>query len=126
MDYTLVHYDSERWERRAYEHMKRAFVARGWPVPELSFDPELASRGLIIDVELGNLVKANRFGYVRNACHGTRMLGFEGWRDAYGTAPVDLAESALGVPEHAVLAVRGLPVRAARRPARRRASRSRA
>ncbi len=93
MDYTLVHYDSERWERRAYEHMKRAFIARGWPVQELSFEPELASLGLVIDVELGNLVKANRFGHVRNACHGTKMLGFEGWREAYGTAPIDLAEA---------------------------------
>ncbi len=93
MDYTLVHYDSQRWERRAYDYMKRVFSARGWPVDEISFDPECAALGLVIDLELGNLVKANRFGHVRNACHGTKMLGFEGWRDAYGTAPVDLAEA---------------------------------
>jgi len=93
MDYTLIHYDTERWERRAYEYMLLTFVARGWPVAELSFDPELASLGLVIDVELGNLVKANRFGHVRNACHGTRMLDFDGWHKAYGTAPIDLAES---------------------------------
>jgi 5'-nucleotidase len=93
MDYTLVHYDSERWERSAYEYMKRAFLARGWPVSHLSFEPELASLGLIIDLEQGNLVKANRFGHVRNACHGTAMLDFESWRAAYGSAPIDLAES---------------------------------
>jgi 5'-nucleotidase len=93
MDYTLVHYDSQRWERSAYEYMKRAFVARGWPVAALVFDPELVSLGLVMDLELGNLVKANRFGHVRNASHGTAMLGFEGWRDAYGTAPIDLGES---------------------------------
>jgi len=93
MDYTLVHYDTERWERRAYEHMQLGFAARGWPVQELTFQPELASLGLVIDTELGNLVKANRFGHVRNACHGTQMLDFEGWREAYGTAPIDLGES---------------------------------
>lgn len=93
MDYTLVHYDSQRWERSAYEYMKRAFAARGWPVAGLEFDPDLVSLGLVMDLERGNLVKANRFGHVRNASHGTAMLGFEGWRDAYGTAPIDLAES---------------------------------
>ena len=93
MDYTLVHYDSQRWERSAYEYMKRAFVARGWPVAGLEFDPEMVSLGLVMDVERGNLVKANRFGHVRNASHGTDMLGFEGWREEYGTAPIDLGES---------------------------------
>jgi len=93
MDYTLVHYDSERWEQSAYEYMKRAFEARGWPVHQLRFDPELATLGLVIDVERGNLVKANRFGHVRNAAHGTAMLDFEAWRAAYGTAPIDLAEA---------------------------------
>jgi 5'-nucleotidase len=93
MDYTLVHYDSERWERSAYEYMKRAFAARGWPVAGLEFDPDLVSLGLVMDLERGNLVKANRFGHVRNASHGTSMLGFEGWREEYGTAPIDLAET---------------------------------
>lgn len=93
MDYTLVHYDSQRWEKSAYEYMKRAFLARGWPVAELEFDPDLVSLGLVMDLEQGNLVKANRFGHVRNAAHGTRMLGFEGWREVYGTAPIDLGES---------------------------------
>ncbi len=93
MDYTLVHYDSERWERSAYEYMKRAFLARGWPVAGLRFEPELVSLGLIMDLERGNLVKANRFGHVRNASHGTSMLGFEGWREEYGTAPIDLADA---------------------------------
>jgi 5'-nucleotidase len=93
MDYTLVHYDSERWERSAYDYMKRAFAARGWPVAGLEFDPDLVSLGLVMDLERGNLVKANRFGHVRNASHGTAMLGFEGWREEYGTAPIDLAET---------------------------------
>ena len=31
-------------------------------------------RGLVIDKERGNLVKADRFGYVKRAMHGTTML----------------------------------------------------
>lgn len=31
-------------------------------------------RGLVMDKERGNLVKADRFGYVKRAMHGTKML----------------------------------------------------
>lgn len=74
MDYTLVHYNVEAWERAAYEHMQRKLVARGWPVEHLRFDPALVIRGLMVDRELGNLIKANRFGYVKHASHGLRRL----------------------------------------------------
>ena len=46
----------------------------GFPVDGLSFDPDLVIRGLVIDKEKGNLVKADRFGYVKRAMHGTTML----------------------------------------------------
>ncbi len=36
--------------------------------------PSPARRGLIMDTELGNLVKADRFGFIKRAMHGTRML----------------------------------------------------
>jgi HAD superfamily 5'-nucleotidase-like hydrolase len=49
-------------------------------------------RGLVIDTELGNLVKADRFGYVKRASHGTRRLGFDDQRQAYARTQVDLAE----------------------------------
>ena len=45
MDYTLIHYHVERWEARAYEHARRRFVADGWPVGDLEFDPALAIAG---------------------------------------------------------------------------------
>jgi 5'-nucleotidase len=92
MDYTLIHYDSVEWERRAYEHVRERFLGRGWPVEDLRFDPDLAVLGLIIDLEHGNIVKANRFGYVKRAAHGTRMLDFEEQRDLYARAVVDLAK----------------------------------
>lgn len=92
MDYTLVHYHVSEWERRAYEHTRGRFQSLGWPVAQLEFDPTAVVRGLVLDVELGNVVKANRFGYVRKAKHGTRTLGFDELRVAYGRTVVDLSE----------------------------------
>jgi HAD superfamily 5'-nucleotidase-like hydrolase len=92
MDYTLVHYRVDEWERRAYEHLQRKFTDLGWPVGDLAFDPTLIVRGLVIDTELGNVVKANRFGYVKRAYHGTRRLDFEEQRREYARTVVDLAD----------------------------------
>jgi HAD superfamily 5'-nucleotidase-like hydrolase len=92
MDYTLVHYRAEQWERRAFEHCQRRLAEQGWPTEDLSFDGELVIRGLIIDTELGNLVKANRFGFIKRAFHGTKLLGFEEQRATYARTMIDLAE----------------------------------
>src|SRR6185295_4795904 len=93
MDYTLVHYRVEAWERLAYEHMRAALATRGWPVGELQFDPDLVIRGLIIDTQLGNIVKANRFGFVKRAFHGTRLIEYEEQRKLYTRTMVDLSEA---------------------------------
>jgi HAD superfamily 5'-nucleotidase-like hydrolase len=92
MDYTLIHYRVDQWERRAYEHIKQRLSVAGWPVSELQFVHDLAVRGLIIDVELGNVLKANRFGYVKKAFHGTKELDFEMQRRVYSRVVVDLSE----------------------------------
>jgi HAD superfamily 5'-nucleotidase-like hydrolase len=92
MDYTLVHYREDEWERRAYEHTRRRLGDRGWPVDQLRFDPEAVTRGLVLDLELGNVVKANRFGYVIRAAHGTRLLDFDELRRTYARTMVDLSE----------------------------------
>ncbi len=93
LDYTLVHYRVEPWERTAYEHLRTKLADLGLPSGDLDFDPELVTRGLIIDTDLGNLVKANRFGYVTRACHGTRPIEFERQRELYGRTLIDLAEA---------------------------------
>lgn len=90
MDYTLVHYRVAEWERQAHERARLALASRGWPVEDLTFDPEFVTLGLILDLELGNIVKANRFGYVTRACHGTRMLDFEEQRRLYSRVLVDI------------------------------------
>lgn len=92
MDYTLVHYKTDAWERRAYEHLQRRLLAAGHPVQELSFDESFVIRGLILDLELGNVLKANRFGYVKRAFHGTRLMEYEAQRQAYSRMIVDLSD----------------------------------
>ncbi|MEX0821805.1 MAG: HAD-IG family 5'-nucleotidase [Rhodothermales bacterium] len=93
MDYTLIHYRMEAWEERAYVMLKRRLSEQGWPVGGLEFDAELSLRGLIIDTERGNLVKCNRFGYVKRAYHGTRPLPYEELREVYERTLVDLNEA---------------------------------
>lgn len=92
MDYTLIHYRTEAWEQAAYEHLRQRLAALGWPVGELSFDPSFVIRGLVLDLELGNIVKPNRFGYVKRAYHGTVELGYEEQRRVYARTIVDLSE----------------------------------
>ncbi len=92
MDYTLIHYDVTAWERRAYAHLKQKLVDLGWPVADLEFDPELIVRGLVLDVESGNVVKPNRFGYVNRAFHGTSEMEFGAQRSVYSRAIVDLTD----------------------------------
>eukprot|EP01018_Ginkgo_biloba_P025931 Gb_02845 [translate_table: standard] len=90
MDYTLIHYNVVAWEGRAYEYGMDNLRNMGYPVDGLKFDPDLVIRGLIMDKEKGNLVKADRFGYVKRAMHGTRMLSNRSVSEMYGRELVDL------------------------------------
>ena len=93
MDYTLVHYHTREWEEQAYEDTRARLALRGLDVEGLAFDPHLVRPGLVLDLEYGNAVKPNRFGFVKQACHGTRMLGVEELRKVYAREIIDLSES---------------------------------
>ena len=93
MDYTLVHYQVDRWENEAFEHGREMLAARGWPVDNLVFEPRKVILGLAFDLDLGNIVKATRFGYVIRAQHGTRPLGYDDMREAYSGDFVELGEA---------------------------------
>ncbi len=92
MDYTLTQYKAEAFEELAFSRACSRLAALGWPVGELSFDPNLTARGLVVDQDLGNLVKATRFGWVVRAKHGSRFLDHDEIRRAYGGTHVDLSE----------------------------------
>ncbi|KAL6763622.1 putative cytosolic purine 5-nucleotidase [Haematococcus lacustris] len=84
MDYTLIHYSVDAWEGRAFAYGLDTLRQQGVPVDGLQFDPNLVIRGLIMDKEKGNLIKADRFGLVKRAMHGTRMLSWQAIREEYG------------------------------------------
>ncbi|CAK9215609.1 unnamed protein product [Sphagnum troendelagicum] len=90
MDYTLIHYNVNAWEGRAYQYGMNNLRSMGYPVDGLKFDPDLVIRGLILDKEKGNLVKADRFGYIKRAMHGTKMLSNRAISELYGRELVDL------------------------------------
>jgi HAD superfamily 5'-nucleotidase-like hydrolase len=92
MDYTLTQYHAEAWEECAFGHARDRLGALGWPVESLTFDAGMVSRGLVMDLELGNLLKATRFGWVIRAAHGTEFLDYRQLRRAYAGTLVDLAE----------------------------------
>ncbi len=92
MDYTLVHYDIEVWEKAAFDRTRELLAEREFPVESLAFDPEKRIQGLVFDMELGNLVKATRFGYIIRAHHGTRTLKYGEVRQAYSGTFVNLSE----------------------------------
>lgn len=90
MDYTLIQYNVMAWEGRAYDYGMANLKGMGFPVDGLEFDPNLVIRGLVMDKEGGNLVKADRFGYVKRAMHGTKMLSTRAVSEMYGRELVDL------------------------------------
>lgn len=90
LDYTLVHYNVAEWERLAFEHLREKLLELGWPVGQMEFDPHIVSRGLLVDRELGNVVKANRFGYIKHAYHGCTELSHEDRGRIYSRVLVDL------------------------------------
>ncbi|PRW58251.1 5 -nucleotidase domain-containing 4 isoform X1 isoform A [Chlorella sorokiniana] len=90
LDYTIIHYDVDAWEGKAYMYGLQSLREMGCPVEGLRFDRSLVIRGLIMDTELGNLVKADRFGFVKRAMHGTRMLSPAEVRESYGRELVNL------------------------------------
>jgi 5'-nucleotidase len=92
MDYTLVHYDVEAWEGAAFAAAKSILLQEGLAVESLAFDHTAFSRGLVLDLQYGNVVKANRFGYPKRASHGTVMLPWREQRDLYARTFVDLRD----------------------------------
>ncbi len=93
MDYTLIHYNVDAWERAAFTHARDRLAAEGWPIGNLTFDPDEFTLGLVFDLQLGNVVKATRFGYVVRAQHGSHVLTFEEQRNAYRETEVQLSRS---------------------------------
>ena len=92
MDYTLVRYKEDEWEQAAFEHARGFLAEHGWPVGDLVFDAAAFTTGLVFDLDLGNVCKATRFGYVVKAQHGAETMSFDQMRNAYREAIVELSD----------------------------------
>jgi 5'-nucleotidase len=93
MDYTLVGYHAAEWEARAYNYLKENLIAHGWDsgaLARLTFDPLRVIRGTVVDCAQGNLLKVNRFGFIKAAYHGTQRLSAREVRAQYSSPVVDL------------------------------------
>jgi HAD superfamily 5'-nucleotidase-like hydrolase len=87
MDYTLAIYRQAEMDRLSIEATVSKLVDRGYPEELLSmkYRTDFPVRGLLIDRKLGNVLKMDRYRYVKTAYHGFRRLTREERRRAYHT-----------------------------------------
>lgn len=77
MDYTLADYDKEAFESLAFQiTIEKLIHGKNYPeeIRRISYQPGIMIRGLIVDKQTGNLLKATGFEYVLRAFHGRRKL----------------------------------------------------
>jgi len=90
MDYTLAQYIPETFELLAHRGaMDKLVNFMDYPaeIRDLpGYDPNFFQRGLMIDKELGNIIKLDRHSYVKVAYHGTRPMGKEERTTIYGSS----------------------------------------
>lgn len=87
MDYTLAVYRQAEMDRLSIEATVGKLVERGYPeqLREMKYRTDFPVRGLLIDRKLGNVLKMDRYRYVKTAYHGFRRLTREERRRAYHT-----------------------------------------
>lgn len=93
MDYTLVRYNTEAFERDTHKLVLEKLHERlGYPkeITELKFEYSSVIQGLTLDRQRGNLLKVSRFGKVKSATHGTTPLSFNMQQSIYSNSVIDL------------------------------------
>lgn len=76
MDHTLAIYNREAFEALAFRETLIKFIEAGYPeeLLKLKFDPNFLIRGLMVDMDRGNLLKVDGHKYVKIAFHGKKRL----------------------------------------------------
>jgi HAD superfamily 5'-nucleotidase-like hydrolase len=93
MDYTLVPYDTKKFEQLTHTlAVDRLVTARGYPesVRTLTFDFSRAIVGLVVDKRHGNLLQLNRYNKVKASYHGLKEVPFKEQNELYRYIAVDL------------------------------------
>ena len=87
MDYTLALYHQDKLESLSIElTLAKLIEKHDYPreILGLTYDPQWAIRGLMVDRKLGNVFKMDRHSYVGRCFHGFRLLSQDERRAAYG------------------------------------------
>lgn len=95
MDHTLVRYHSDVFEELTFnETIKKLVKELNYPVEieKFEFDFLKAVRGLIVDMEYGNILKVSLYNKIKNAYHGGRELTYKEQQRIYKGSSVDLSE----------------------------------
>ena len=95
MDYTIVRYNSEAFEKYTHqETLKKLVNDKGYPsdILSLEFEFNRVIQGLVIDKSKGNLLKVSRFGKVKSSFHGLSPLDFKEQQRIYGNGVIDLGD----------------------------------
>jgi HAD superfamily 5'-nucleotidase-like hydrolase len=95
MDYTIVRYNSEAFEKYTHqETLKKLVNDKNYPseILNLQFEFNRVIQGLVIDKSKGNLLKVSRFGKVKSSYHGLSPLDFKEQQKIYGNGVIDLGD----------------------------------
>lgn len=93
MDYTLVRYKSEAFEKFVHSLvLKKMVELKNYPkeVLDLKFDYRIVIQGLVVDKQRGNLLQVSRFGKVKIAHHGLTPIPYKDQQDFYMNKVIDL------------------------------------
>ncbi|CAD7844578.1 hypothetical protein S1OALGB6SA_1974 [Olavius algarvensis spirochete endosymbiont] len=96
MDYTLVPYKIEKFEKLAHSlAINRLVQNYSYPqeVGKLEFQLNRAILGLVIDKRNGNMLKLSRFGKVKIAYHGLEEIDFRERQQIYRERVIDLRDA---------------------------------
>jgi len=113
MDYTLARYRQEAMDRLSIDATVKKMVERGRPESLLTaaYDTSFPVRGVHVDRKLGNVLKMDRYRYVKRAFHGSRPLSRDERRKLYHSKPVHVGtrrfhwvDTLYALPEIAVYA----------------------
>ena len=79
MDHTVAMYNRAAFEALAFRITLNKFIDAGYPaeLARLEFKPDFLIRGLLVDMDRGNLLKVDGHKYVKTAFHGRRKLDKE-------------------------------------------------
>ena len=94
MDYTLARYAKREMEELSYQLTAKRLVEQGYPdaILDVPYDNDFVARGLVIDKELGNILKPDRHGHIGRVFHGRTRLEREQRNSIYRNIKIRFTE----------------------------------